>query len=242
MKYYFLIFLCAACLLFYTVSFAQKAEEPTFRVYLIGDAGDDDTTEATLLDLGKKLHENSNSAVIFLGDNCYRGGMYGMLPMKVKGYDGSRITQARVMSQLNILKNYEGSAYFIPGNHDWWNYTNLSKGKRALLSEEKFIEKTLKGKDFSKLKNGDNTFIPDEGHPGSVIREFNDNKTRIIFIDTYRLILAEGDPKRDTFLLNTFFRDMKKALADGTAKKQKIIVVAHHPIHAKGKHSLPLAA
>jgi calcineurin-like phosphoesterase family protein len=222
--------------------YAQTPETPTFRLYLIGDAGEDDTTEATLLDLGKKLQENPNSAVVFLGDNCYRGGMYGMLPMKVKGYDGSRITKARVMSQLNILKGYKGSAYFIPGNHDWWNYTNLNKGKRALLLEEKFIEQALKGAEFSTLKTRENPFIPDSGHPGPVVREFNDGKTRIIFIDSYRLILAEGDPKRDTFLLNMFFRNMKIALSEGTAKKQKIIIVAHHPIHAKGKHSLPLAA
>lgn len=240
MKYTFPFIVFISCLIFSVKSFAQKPEEPTFRLYLIGDAGEDDTTEATLFDLGKKLQENPNSAVVFLGDNCYRKAMYGLLPMKVKGYDGSKITRARVMSQLNILKGYKGSAYFIPGNHDWWNYTNLRHGKRALLMEEKFIENTLK--DFSTLMNKENTFIPDSGHPGPVVREFNDGRTRIIFIDSYRLILGEGDKRRDTLLLNTFYRNLKKQLADGTAKKQKIIVVAHHPIHAKGKHSLPLAA
>ena len=219
--------------------YSQVTEKPTFRLFLIGDAGEDDTTEATMLDLRRELGEDTNSAVIFLGDNCYRNAMYGLLPMNVKGFDGSKITQNRVMSQLNILKGYGGSAYFIPGNHDWWNYTNLRLGKKALLMEETFIEDHLKN---SSLKNRSNTFIPDNGSPGPLYREFNNDRTRVIFIDSYRLILAEGDAKRDTFLLNAFYKNLKKMLMDGTAKKQKIVVVAHHPIHAKGKHSVPLAA
>ncbi|MEP7168082.1 MAG: metallophosphoesterase [Bacteroidota bacterium] len=236
---HFLHTLSVVFLLYAAHCYSQIPEVPTFRLYLIGDAGDDDSTEATLLDLGEKLHENPNSAVVFLGDNCYRKAMYGMLPINVKGFDGSDITKARINSQLNILKGYKGSAYFIPGNHDWWNYTNLRKGRKALLLEEKYIESILSNSPT--LKNKENTFIPDSGHPGPVVREFNDNKTRVIFIDTYRLILGEGDKKRDTLLLNAFYRNLKKQLADGTAKKQKIIVVAHHPIHAKGKHSLPLS-
>ncbi len=145
-----------------------------------------------------------------------------------------------MMSQLNILKYYEGWAYFIPGNHDWWNYTNLRKGKKALLKEETFIENTLKK--FTSLKNNGSTFLPDSGHPGPVVREFNNDRTRIIFIDTYRLILEEGEKKSDSLFLNTFYRNLRKVLKAGIAKKQKIIVVAHHPIHAKGKHTLPLAA
>ena len=219
---------------------AQEAEKPTFRLYLIGDAGEDDTTESTLLDLKQKLLEDTNSAVIFLGDNCYRNAMYGLLPFEVKGYDGSKIAKARVMSQLSILKNYQGSAYFIPGNHDWWNYTNLRYGKRALALEEQFIEKYLR--DSSKVKNGANTFLPDNGSFGPEFREFNNNKTRVIFLDSYRLILEEGSSRQDSTLLKLFYSNLQRMLREGTAKHQKIVVVAHHPIHAKGKHSIPLAA
>ena len=68
-------------------------EKPTFRLFLIGDAGEDDSTEATLADLGEELKEDENSALIFLGDNCYRKAMFGLLPVNVKGYDGSKITK-----------------------------------------------------------------------------------------------------------------------------------------------------
>src|SRR5690349_1961049 len=118
-------------ILFYSVNAQIPGEEkPTFRLFLVGDAGEDDSTEATLSDLGKVIKEDDNSAVIFLGDNCYRKAMYGLLPFEVKGYDGSKIAKQRMMSQMNILKDYKGSAYFIPGNHDWWNYTNMRLGKK----------------------------------------------------------------------------------------------------------------
>src|SRR5687768_12717571 len=118
MKYCRRLFIFFCFLLVYDNCFAQNPENPTFRLYLIGDAGEDDTTENTLLDLGRKLRENPNSAVIFLGDNCYRKAMFGLLPFKVKGYDGSKIAKARIKSQLNILEDYKGYAYFIPGNHE----------------------------------------------------------------------------------------------------------------------------
>jgi len=226
--------------LYYFNGYAQETEGPTFRLFLIGDAGEDDSTEATLHDLGVMLNKYPNSAVIFLGDNCYRKAMYGILPYNVKGYDGSKIAKKRMMSQLNILKNYKGYAYFVPGNHDWWNYTNMKKGKKALLKEELFIESTLKN--YTSLKNNGSTFLPSNGHPGPVVREFNNDRTRVIFLDSYRLILEEGEKKQDSTVLNTFYRNMRKVLKEGIAKKQKIIVVGHHPIHAKGKHSLPLAA
>lgn len=223
-----------------TLVSGQLPDEPTFTLYLIGDAGADDTTGPTLQVLEKLLKVNANSAVVFLGDNCYRRAMYGLLPINVKGYDGSKITKKRVMSQLNILKEYKGSAFFVPGNHDWWNLTNFRRGKKALLKEETFIENTLKN--YKGLKNNGSTFLPDTGSPGPVIREFNNDRTRIIFIDTYRLILEEGEKRQNVQYLNTFYGNLKKALKGGLAKKQKIIVVGHHPIHAKGSHSVPLTA
>ncbi len=227
-------------LLLSTSGYTQNPETPTFRLFLIGDAGEDDTTEATLRDLGVMLKKYPNSAVIFLGDNCYRHAAYGLLPFNVKGFDNSKIARQRMASQFNILKDYEGWAYFIPGNHDWWNYTNLHKGKKALMKEENYVESTLKN--FKSLKNNGSTFLPDSGHPGPVVREFNGDRTRVIFLDSYRLILDEGRRRRDTLQLNAFYRNMRKALKEGIAKKQKIIVVAHHPIHAKGNHSIPLEA
>ena len=222
------------------VAFSQKTELPTFHLFLIGDAGEGDTTGATLRDLKIKLQENPNSAVVFLGDNCYVRSFYGLLKLEVGGYDGSVSAQRRIMSQLNVLRNYKGYAYFVPGNHDWYNHIDLKKGKRRLLDEQNFIEDTLKR--FTSLKNFDKeTFLPTNGDPGPISKDYNDGKLRIIFIDSYRLIVEEGRKRDiDTLILKTFYTNLQKQLTDAKNKKQRIIIVAHHPIHAKGKHSLPL--
>ena len=218
---------------------AQSSDKPTFKLFLIGDAGDGDSTGVTLRDLKIQLMNNPNSAVIFLGDNCYIKP-YFFLPLEVGGYDRSKIAKRRLLSQLEILNGYKGFAYFIPGNHDWWNLINIKKGKKRLLDEQLFIEETLSN--YKSLQNfKTETFLPTNGNPGPISKDFNSGKTRIIFIDTYRLIIEEGKRKlKDSVLLDNFYKELKNQLMDATNKREKIIVVGHHPIHAKGKHSLPL--
>ena len=158
---------------------AQTPNFPTFKLYLIGDAGEADTSAATLNELKIKLEANPNSAVIFLGDNCYTGSIFGKATFNVGGYDGSQLAKDRIMAQLNILRNYHGYVYFIPGNHDWYNKTNVKQGRKHLLEEIKFITDTLKT--FTSIKNHDEeTYLPTDGNPGPVSRDFNDGKTREI--------------------------------------------------------------
>ncbi|MBK5284715.1 MAG: metallophosphoesterase [Bacteroidia bacterium] len=239
MKNIGLLLTAFVCLLISTNGIAQTKETASFKLFLIGDAGEGDTTGATLRDLEIQLQKNPNSAVIFLGDNCYVKPFF-LLPVEVGGYDGSKTAKRRIMAQLNILKEYKGSAYFIPGNHDWWNHINLRRGKKRLLAEQLFIEDTLRK--FTTIRNhSEGTFLPTNGDPGPISKDFNSGKTRIIFIDTQRLIIEEGNRRhRDTLFLESFYNELKAQLTDATNKRQKIIVVAHHPIRSKGKHSLPL--
>jgi len=236
-----LLFSCFLCL-FVFKGFGQTktSDEPTFKLFLIGDAGEGDTTGATLWDLSIKLLNNPNSAVVFLGDNCYMKSFYGLIKLEVGGYDGSKIAKGRINAQLNAVRGYQGYAYFIPGNHDWYNHMNLKLGWKRLKAEIDFIEDSMKK--FTTIRNHNTqTYLPNDGSPGPISLDFNEGRTRIIFIDTYRLIIAEGKKKHeDSLLLKKFYNDLSVQLADATKKRQKIIVVAHHPIHSKGKHSFPL--
>jgi len=241
MKFSCSLIIALICLLIACRCFAQTSEVPSFKLYLIGDAGEGDTTGATLHDLHAKLLADSNSAVIFLGDNCYlKTFISSLFDLEVGGFNDSKTARQRVMGQMNILRGYKGSAYFVPGNHDWWNMINLKKGERLLKREQVFIEDTLKT--FTSLKNHNTgTFLPSDGSPGPVSLDFNKGKTRIIFIDTYRLIIEEGRKRKSAAVfLNTFYSNLQTQLKDATDKHEKIIVVAHHPIQAKGKHSGPL--
>lgn len=235
MKYLILITTQLFFLSYSTFVYSQNSS--SFKVFLIGDAGEKEIMGATMRDLKIKLQENPNSAVIFLGDNCYKKTMYGLINIEIKGFDGSKITQKRLMSQLNTLKNYEGSAFFVPGNHDWWNTLSIEKGKKNLLLEQLFIEDSLQK--FTSLKNDSNSvFLPRNGETGPISKEVNDGKIRIIFIDTYRMILEESKVKhKKVELIKQFYIDLQTQIALGVSKNQKIIIVAHHPIFAKGKHS-----
>src|SRR4051812_4452930 len=101
---YIVVCISSFLLLFTTTSNGQSDDTiPTFKLFLIGDAGEGDTTGATLRDLKIQLLNNPNSAVVFLGDNCYLKE-YSWLPVEVGGYDGSKLAQKRLMAQLNILR------------------------------------------------------------------------------------------------------------------------------------------
>jgi UDP-2,3-diacylglucosamine pyrophosphatase LpxH len=214
------------------------AQSSSFKVFLVGDAGDSKVTGETLDSLKSQLVANPNSAVIFLGDNSYRGGLWGLLPIGFRGFDGGKGTKAKIKSQLDILNDYKGAVYFIPGNHDWWNLTKFDKGKKKLKLEEDFIEENLKQN--KNILNPDSTcFLPSDGNPGPVSVELNDNKVRVVFLDTYWLILLgfKKTPPENEGLAEAFYHNLDSILADAAAKRQQIIVAAHHPVNAVGRHA-----
>ncbi|MGP8215581.1 MAG: metallophosphoesterase family protein [Bacteroidia bacterium] len=217
-------------ILFTAIAFAQQ---PEYKLFLVGDAGENEMAGETLDSLKSKLLNNSQSAVIFLGDNSYKEKLGDRIP-SFKGFDSSRITQLHLKSQLDILNGYKGSAYFVPGNHDWWNESDFKKGKRKLKMEESFIEANLRKN--NSIANPDSTFLPKNGTPGPVSVELDNKKVRIVFIDTYWLISlgfrkvpAENIPQE-----KQFYHDLDSVLAYATAKKQTVIVVAHHPVYTTG--------
>jgi len=216
------------------------AQNDVFKVYLVGDAGEDAETGKTLTNLGKQLNENPKSAVVFLGDNCYKNDLWGAFPYGFKGFDSSELTQRKVKSQLNILTSYKGYVFFIPGNHDWWNLTEFEKGSRKLKMEESFIEANLALN--QSIANNRRVFLPKNAKPGPDFVDLNDNRLRIIFIDSYRLIInafKEQDP-RDLPMEQTFYKQLDSLLAEASARNEKVVVTAHHPVFAKGPNSKKL--
>ena len=211
--------------------FSQQAD---FKLYLVGDAGEDEMTGETLDSVKSKLLHNPESAIIFMGDNCYKNTFFGLIP-GYKGFDSSKITQRKIQSQLDILNGYKGSAFFVPGNHDWWNITYFNKGKRKLKMEESFIEAKLSKNNT--IANPHETFLPKDGSPGPSSVELNNKKVRIVFIDTYWLILLgfKKNPSENFAIANTFYHDLDSILELATEEHQTIIAVAHHPIYSTGK-------
>jgi UDP-2,3-diacylglucosamine pyrophosphatase LpxH len=216
------------------------AQQQSFKVFLVGDAGEDATTGETLKNLGKQLLANPNSAVIFLGDNCYKSDLWGIIPYGFKGFDGSKLTQQKVRSQLDILNNYKGHVFFVPGNHDWWNLTKLDKGLKALKMEESFIEANLRKNQT--IANPGKAFLPRNGNPGPEYIDLDHGSIRIVLIDTYRLIITAFKKKQaDDFPIEKiFYRQLDSLVKYSKTHHQKLIVAGHHTLFAKGPNSKPL--
>src|SRR6185312_7656550 len=144
---------------------------------------------------------------IFLGDNSYKDFLF--IPT-FKGFDSGRITRKKMLSQLSILDGYKGSAYFVPGNYDWWNNTNA---------------------------NATTTFLPKDGSPGPATQELDSGKIKIVFIDTDWPILLgfKSTPKENFDFEPIFYHRLDSVIAGAVAKKQVVIVVAHHPVYSTGK-------
>jgi hypothetical protein len=128
----------------------------------------------------------------------------------------------------------------VPGNHDWWNRKSFARGSPKLRLEESFIEANL-GKNRN-ISNPGNVFFPKHGGPGPDDVELNQHSIRLILIDSYRLILPgfKKDLPDTTLSEERFYHDLDSLLHDATLKNQKILVVAHHPVHVRGPHAKPL--
>ena len=212
------------------------AQDSVFRLFLVGDAGEDRETGPTLKSLGRDLIQHPNSAVLFLGDNSYKGAAGNTLPYGFLGFDSTALTQDKVRSQLNILTRYKGSVFFIPGNHDWWNSENAEKGRRKLKMEENFIEENLRNNPT--IANPDNVFLPRDGNPGPDLIELDDNKIAIVVIDIYSLMVPDFPKKsRDSLAReNAFYSRLDSVLKRCSAHNQRMIIAAHHPVVLRGPY------
>lgn len=204
----------------------------SFKIFLVGDAGDHEESGETLINLRKELLENPNSAVVFLGDNSYKNILWGLIPFGYKGFDSSGNTMEKINSQLQLLDKYKGSAFFIPGNHDWWNRLSYERGRPKLAMEESFISKNLATN--SSIANPDHVFLPSNGGYGPDFIELNQRTIRLIFIDSYRIIMTgikkNNIPQEEL----SFYDRLDSVIRDGFILKQKIVVVAHHPVYSLG--------
>ena len=214
------IILLAISIFLFKLSFGQSS---SFKLFLIGDTGEDMVLQSTMNAFLDTISLYPNSATVFLGDNSYKGLR--------KGFDSSKRTINRLGAQLIGLDRakYEGSVYFIPGNHDWWNVTNMRKGKRHLKMEESYIESNLSKNQF--IRNKNTPFMPMNGNPIADV-DLNDNQLKLIFLDTQWLIIQKNDNER-----SKVYSKLDSLLTNAISHNQKIVVAAHHPIYTIGKHS-----
>src|SRR2546423_1178291 len=112
------------CVLLLFILFAKNGaaqtqsggEKSKYSIFLIGDTGDEDSlrkgSNFALLK-SSLVKADTNSCLIFLGDDIYPRGMPD------SGNVERKIAEARISTEIALSRNFKGRVFFIPGNHDW---------------------------------------------------------------------------------------------------------------------------
>lgn len=186
--------------------------------YLIGDAGNADMgqTIPSLTYFQEALEKSGkNATALFLGDNVYPYGI------PKKEHKDRALSEHRIQTQIDAVKNFKGNPIFIPGNHDWYN------GLKGLKRQEKIVEKAL----------GKKSFLPQNGC-GMKKVEINDDITLII-IDS-RWFIADWN-KHPTINEDCDIKTRERFIDEvwSLFKKNRyknVVVAMHHPMYSNGPH------
>lgn len=213
----------------------QNPDGYTYSLFLVGDAGDAtlDPLSGTLRGMREKLAEiDTSGAVIFLGDNIYPDGL------PPESSDRRPEIDERLLAQIEIVKDFGGHAYFIPGNHDWASSGEVEEGLEYIRRQEAFVEEHM---------GRGNTFLPDNGYPGPVSVTLVDKdhtpsmdySIGLVIIDSqwwlhqHEKPMPEGaDNERQAkeLVLNNLRSQMLKY------KDDEVVFSAHHPLYSFGRH------
>lgn len=198
-----------------TVCFAQSIEK---RIILIGDAGEINVEQSSLIHKAVALIKKDSTTVFFLGDNIYPSGMGLTGVAKEEGIKS-------IQSQFEPFRQQDVPVYFLAGNHDW----NVSRkgGLEKLKAQDDFLKAQM-----------DNhlSLIPTAGQPGPVSIPLAADLTVIAYDSEYWLYPfhpadEDLDAKRKVFV------DSLRLLFDQN-KDKTVLVLSHHPMITYGEHSL----
>ncbi|QNH62679.1 metallophosphoesterase [Hymenobacter sediminicola] len=206
-----------------------------YTVFLIGDVGKPIETakggEPSLNYLRKQiLSAGTKSTTIYLGDNIYEYGM------PEEGAYDRKESERRIVDQLNVLRDYQGEKYMIPGNHDW------KQGNKGAVDQvnrqQRFVENFMTNDSAAFSYTGD-FFIPRDACPGPFEVRLQDNVV-MIAINSQWFLQGEGErpygSNSGCGVANEtdFFTQLEDIITQN--KDKNIVVVAHHPIQSDGIH------
>lgn len=213
-------FLCVTLLSFLmTGVFAQ--DSVVNRVIFIGDAGEINFKQETIIPLAAALVLKGKTTVMFLGDNIYPSGM---------GLPGSKEeleTALILRSQYEPMRAADAPVYFIPGNHDW---DKMGKqGLAKIRAQGNFLD----AQQDSLLQ-----LVPKNGCPDPVEIPISDHLVIIAYDSEWWLFPHE---KIDTNIRCGCDSEVKvieklKELVHKN-KNKTILVASHHPFYSYGVHA-----
>jgi hypothetical protein len=202
---------------------ALAPETVVTSVYLIGDAGDPDSTGEPVLDALRQdigAH-GSEPVVVFLGDNAYPRGL------PAPGGPGRRAAEFNLAAQARVITSTGSRGFFVPGNHDWAKHGD--DGWDAIRRQARFLDS---------VAGGAASLEPRDGCPGPVVVDIGP-RLRLILLDTQWWLHPGPRPEHPN---SSCASDSDKEVTDSlrsalTSSSGRMVVVAqHHPLMSGGVH------
>lgn len=190
------------------------------RVIFIGDAGEINFKQETIIPLAADLVLKGKTSVLFLGDNIYPRGM------GLPGSEEELETAEILRSQFEPMRAKGAPVYFIPGNHDW---DKMGKdGLAKIRAQGEF----LAAQNDSLLK-----LIPANGCPDPIEIPLSDDMVIIAYDSEWWLFpYSKIDPNADCGC-NSEIEVLEKMEELFYKNQHKTILVAsHHPFQSYGVH------
>jgi len=221
--------------LVFLVHLGVQSQEVKHSIYLIGDAGKDTLPGPALRMLEDELNQNSNSSVLFLGDNIYPAGLEGK-----DGKKKQRLSELKLLSQLERTQEHEGYVFWVPGNHDW--KAGRWKGHWLVKKEAEFVESYYQTHKSIKNDSG-HVFLPKDGLPGPLMESVPEHNYNLIAIDIqwwlqdqffHKVPTEDGLNKRR--MEERFLERLDSLIKMSITEGRLTIVAAHHPMYSNGHH------
>jgi len=191
------------------VSYFALGQELETSVFVTANTGTTDNN-AVLSQIKDEAKTLDNSKLLILGNVVSKEGF-------------SKDAKAKITSQLDVLKSFDGKVIFTPGHHEW-----AINGHRDVRDLEKFIQKNSKAK-----------FYPDEGCPikktditDDVVLITVDSQWYLEDWNNHIYLNEDCDIKNRT----QFFLEFESMLKKSQGKT--IMVAMHHPVFSNTKEGL----
>ncbi|MGZ3949973.1 MAG: BamA/TamA family outer membrane protein [Flavisolibacter sp.] len=215
-------------LLYLQITFAQPdslrsiPDSINQRIFLIGDAGEMNSTTHPVIDWMKKNinWNDERNSVLFLGDNVYPLG----LPLE--GDPTFPHSKDVLDDQISLVKGKKARAYFIPGNHDWRN--GKLGGWEQAVNEVDYINGL-------QLKNIQ--AWPLNGCPGPIEVELSD-KVVMVLIDSQWFLYLHDKPGPGSNCSSKTIDEFGVELEEIAAShpNQMLVIATHHALYSYGPH------
>lgn len=199
---------------------AQNDSSIQARIILIGDAGEMDKAQETIMPAAAAQVIKGRTTVLFLGDNIYPHGM-GLPDSKEEAG-----TQDILRSQFRPMRAAGAPVYFIPGNHDWDRMGPLGLAK--IKRQWEFLD----AQNDSLLQ-----LVPPNGCPDPVVINISDSVVIIAMDSEWWLFPYDKDNPGADCNCSTK-RDVINALQEllYQNRNKTILLATHHPFQSYGTH------